>query len=228
MKGKFWVIEGLDGCGKTTQMECLKQALEDKNIPYKHIHFPMLNQGVYGELIAEFLRGEYGTVEGVHPKLVALLFANDRKEHIQTIINWLEEGYYVIADRYVFSNIAYQCAKLGREEEKESLKNWILDFEFQRNALPMPDKTLFLRVPLEFIKKNLSETRTGNDRDYLNGKEDIHEKSLTLQENVYREYMKLLDCRADFEKVDCFDAEGNFLPKEQIHEMIWQKLIAEN
>ena len=33
MKGKFWVIEGLDGCGKTTQMECLKQALENKKIP---------------------------------------------------------------------------------------------------------------------------------------------------------------------------------------------------
>ena len=31
MKGKFWVIEGLDGCGKTTQMECLKQALEKRN-----------------------------------------------------------------------------------------------------------------------------------------------------------------------------------------------------
>ena len=88
MKGKFWVVEGLDGCGKTTQMECLKQALEKRNIPYKYIHFPMLNKGVYGELVAEFLRGEYGTVEGVHPKLVALLFANDRMEHISTIIDW--------------------------------------------------------------------------------------------------------------------------------------------
>jgi len=227
MKGKFWVIEGLDGCGKTTQMECLKQALEERNIPYKHIHFPMLNKGVYGELIAEFLRGEYGTLEGVHPKLVALLFASDRKEHIQTIIDWLEEGYYVIADRYVYSNIAYQCAKLSGEGEKESLKNWILDFEFHRNALPMPDKTLFLSVPLSFIKKSLSETRSGDDRDYLNGKEDIHEKSLSFQENVYKEYLKLLDSREDFGKVDCFDAEGRFLPKEEIHRMIWEKLIEE-
>ena len=139
MKGKFWVIEGLDGCGKTTQMECLKQALEMRNIPYKYIHFPMLNKGVYGELVAEFLRGEYGTVEGVHPKLVALLFANDRMEHISTIIDWLEEGYYVIADRYVYSNIAYQCAKLSEEGEKENLSKWILDIEFNRNALPMPE-----------------------------------------------------------------------------------------
>ena len=145
-------------------------------------------------------------------------------EHISTIIDWLEEGYYVIADRYVYSNIAYQCAKLVEEGEKVSLRNWILDFEFNRNALPMPDKTLFLSVPLEFIKKNLSEIRTGDDRDYLYGKEDIHEKSISLQENVYKEYLKLLDTRDDFGKVDCFDAEGRFLPKEQIHEMIWKEL----
>ena len=88
----------------------------------------------------------------------------------------------------------------------------------------MPDKTLFLSVPLEFIKKNLSETRTGDDRDYLNGKEDIHEKSITLQENVYKEYLKLLNNREDFEGIDCFDDEGRFLPKERIHEMIWKKL----
>ena len=56
-------------------------------------------------------------------------------------------------------------------------------------------------------------------------KEDIHEKSITLQENVYKEYLKLLESREDFEKVDCFDGEGNFLPKEQIHEKIWEKLL---
>jgi len=91
----------------------------------------------------------------------------------------------------------------------------------------MPDKTLFLSVPLSFIKKSLSETRTGDDRDYLNGKEDIHEKSLSFQENVYKEYLKLLDGREDFGKVDCFDAEGRFLPKEEIHAKIWEKLIEE-
>ena len=79
-------------------------------------------------------------------------------------------------------------------------------------------------MPLEFIKKNLSEVRTGEDRDYLNGKEDIHEKSLSLQEHVYKEYVKHRDIRGDFGMVDCFDAEGRFLPKEDIHAMIWEKL----
>ncbi|MBQ7349964.1 MAG: thymidylate kinase, partial [Bacteroides sp.] len=63
------------------------------------------------------------------------------------------------------------------------------------------------------------------DRDYLNGKEDIHEQSISLQENVYKEYIKLLASREDFGKVDYFDKEDNFLPKDQIHEMIWKKLV---
>jgi dTMP kinase len=72
MEGKIIVIEGLDGSGKSTQIELLKTKLKIMGVDYKYIHFPMLNQGRYGELIAEFLRGEYGTVEGVHPKLVAV------------------------------------------------------------------------------------------------------------------------------------------------------------
>jgi len=71
----------------------------------------MLNKGEYGTLIAEFLRGEYGFLEEVHPKLVALLFAEDRKEHKATLERWIHAGYTIIMDRYVKSNIVFQCAK---------------------------------------------------------------------------------------------------------------------
>ena len=161
MRGKFIVIEGLDGCGKSTQVSLLQQRLQQEGIAYRFIHFPMLNQGVYGTLIAEFLRGEFGTLEEVHPKLVALLFANDRLEHVRKIREWLDEGCCVLADRYVASNIAFQCAKLKNEQEKTDLKNWILDFEFTHNRLPRPDKTFFLNVPISFIRKSLTNARTG-------------------------------------------------------------------
>ena len=49
-------------------------------------------------------------------------------------------------------------------------KFWVIEGLDGCNALPVPDRTLFLSVPLEFIKKNLSETRTGDDRDYLSGR----------------------------------------------------------
>jgi dTMP kinase len=226
MKGKLIVIEGLDGSGKSTQIELLRQKLDASDVPCRFIHFPKLNGGRYGELIAEFLRGEYGSVQEVHPKLVALLFANDRKEHVETLNNWLSSGYVILADRYVYSNIAFQCAKLDNEAEKEKLRQWILDFEFGYNALPRPYQSFFLDVPFDHIVRSLSETRRGDDRDYLNGKADIHEASLTLQKKVYEEYRKIVCEQADFIAVPCCDDNNNRLSPEVINEKMvgWLKI----
>lgn len=222
MQGKFYVIEGLDGCGKSTQLELLKERCKQEGVAYKYIHFPMLNQGIYGTLIAEFLRGEFGTLEQVHPKLVALLFAGDRMEHIDTIKQWLADGYCVLTDRFVYSNIAYQCAKLSNPEEKQRLKKWILEYEFKTNALPRPDRSFFLNVPFSFVEQSLTNARTGNDRNYLNGKQDIHEASLHFQQQVYNEYMGLLNEQPDLLSVNCCDEQHHFLPKEDIHRRIMQ------
>ncbi|MCQ2208889.1 MAG: dTMP kinase [Paludibacteraceae bacterium] len=224
MKGKFIVIEGVDGCGKSTQLSLMTQAYEKMGVQCKYIHFPMLNQGLYGTMVAEFLRGEYGSIEQVHPKLVALLFANDRMEHIETIKNWLNEGFVVLADRYVYSNIAYQGAKLKTSEEKKSLKQWILQYEFEYNQLPVPDCSFFLNVPFEFVQKTLEANRTGAERDYLNGKQDIHEQSMDFQKQVYDEYMKLLAEQPQFINIECFNQQGQFLPKETIHQMMMNYL----
>ena len=136
--GKFIVIEGLDGCGKSTQTKMLIEQLEKEGQRCKFIHFPILEQGVYGNLIARFLRGELGRIEDVHPNLVALIYACERKEHAHTLQNWLNDGYTVITDRYVYSNIAYQCAKLSDCAGKAKLRDWILDLEFNVIALPCP------------------------------------------------------------------------------------------
>lgn len=220
MKGKIIVIEGLDGAGKSTQLELLKKKFEERGFEHKYIHFPMLNKGEYGTLIAEFLRGEYGSIEQVHPKLVALLFANDRKEHIHQINEWVEKGYVVLTDRYVNSNIAFQCAKLENEDEKTALRKWILRFEFEYNQLPLPDKTFFLDVPFSAVINSLSKERTGEDRDYLKGKKDIHEASISFQEKVYKEYKLMVKEQENFTGINCSDKYGNFLPPEEINQMI--------
>jgi len=224
MEGKIIVIEGLDGSGKSTQIELLKTKFEIMGVDYKYIHFPMLNQGRYGELIAEFLRGEYGTVENVHPKLVAILFANDRKEHIEKINQWLHEGYYILMDRYVNSNIAFQCAKIEDNSEREKLKEWILDFEYNHNKLPLPYISFFLNVSLDSIHNSLSNERNGSEREYLNGKQDIHEKSLTLQKKVHKEYLKMLTEQNNFICIDCCDEKKHFLNPENINNMIINNL----
>lgn len=224
MKGKIITIEGLDGAGKSTQISLLTERLNQLEIKHKFIHFPMLNQGVYGKLVAEFLRGEFGTLESVHPKLVALLFAEDRNEHKHKLNQWLEEGYLVILDRYVKSNIAFQCAKLEDEKEKDLLKEWILDFEFGFHNLPKPSVSFFLNVPLSQIKKSLSNNRIGEDREYLEGKADIHEESIDFQKEVLKEYLKLLKQDADFHEIQCFSEQQEWFSPEEIHQSIFEKL----
>ena len=224
MTGKIITIEGLDGAGKSTQIELLTNRLNALGVKHKFIHFPMLNKGVYGELIAEFLRGEFGSLENVHPKLVALLFAEDRNEHKSQLTQWLNDGYLIIMDRYVNSNIAFQCAKTEGGLEKNKLKDWILDFEFNYNNLPKPDISFFLNVPLNYIENSLKKQRTGADRAYLNGKTDIHEDSFDLQKKVYKEYLTLIEEQSSFYGINCFKSNEEWLSPQDIHETIFEKI----
>ena len=107
------VLEGLDGAGKSTQVKRLRSYLESRLGEVEYIHFPRYDAPVYGDLIGRFLRGDFGSIEGVHPQLVALLFAEDRHGAAPQIRASLESGKTVLLDRYVYSNIAYQCAKLS-------------------------------------------------------------------------------------------------------------------
>ena len=151
----FIVLEGLDGAGKSTQVAMLRRMFEERGVRSEYVHFPRFDAPVYGELIARFLRGEFGGVEEVDPYLVALLFAGDRAEAAPQIRQWLAEGRAVILDRYVYSNVAYQCAKLPEGEPRRRLARWILDLEFGHNDLPRPDLSLFLDVPLPLPKAAL-------------------------------------------------------------------------
>ena len=66
----------------------------------------------------------------------------------------------------------------------------------------------------------MTNQREGDDRAYLQGKTDIHEDSLDLQEKVRQEYLKMVQEQPDFHLISCADEAGNYLPPEQIHETI--------
>ena len=95
----FIVLEGLDGAGKSTQITKLKEMFNQRGVATEYLHFPRFDAPVYGDLIARFLRGDLGTIEGVNPYLVALLYAGDRADAANTINGWLAEGKVVIVDR---------------------------------------------------------------------------------------------------------------------------------
>jgi dTMP kinase len=214
--GRFIVIEGLDGAGKSTQIDLLTGYCRQKKLAFRYLHFPRMEAPVTGGMISRFLRGEFGDVNGVDPYLVAFLYAIDRDKAQDDIRQWLADGNLVIADRYIYSNVAFQCAKVDGAGEKERLEKWIYDFEYGLNKIPAPDISLFLHVPFPFVAARLACGRSGADRGYLRGAVDIHEMDLALQRGVEREYLRLVAERDDFHPVRCFDDAGEMLPKEAI------------
>lgn len=220
----FIVLEGLDGAGKSTQIKMLRALFAEMGVESEYVHFPRFDAPVYGDLIARFLRGELGSVEQVDPYLVALLYAGDRADMAPQIRRWQEEGKLIVVDRYVYSNIGYQCAKVEDAEQRLKLNDWILNLEYEYNKIPRPDISLFLDVPFAFTKSRLTEQREGDDRSYLNGSTDIHEKSLSLQERVREVYLESAKRNDELVVVDCSDTEGNMAAPEVIFERIRDKI----
>ena len=220
---KFVVIEGLDGSGKSTQIRLLREYLDTKKIQFKYLHFPRTDSPVYGELIARFLRGESGDIHSVDPYLIALLYAGDRNDAKSLLTKWKHDGNFILVDRYVISNIAFQCAKFDSEREQMKLMDWIINLEYDYNCLPVPDINIFLDVPFEFTKKQLMKDRLGDDRKYLNGRVDIHEANLDFQKRVREVYLSLIEKIDNYIILNCIGNDKNIMDPEKI----FKKIIAQ-
>ncbi len=204
----FIVIEGLDGAGKSTQLKLLSNYFNDRGVEVETLHFPRTDSPFFGELVARFLRGELGALNEVDPYVVALLYAGDRKDASEQLNGWLGNNKTVLLDRYVYSNIAFQCAKLTNQEEQVKLRDWIYDLEYNYFGIPKPDLNIFLDVPFDFTVSRLTKQRDGKDREYLNGSSDIHEDDLSFQEKVRRVYLKQVDYDPNFVVVPCNNNTG--------------------
>jgi len=209
---KLFVIEGLDGSGKSTQLSLLREFFMRMGHDSEYLHFPRTEAPYFGELIARFLRGEFGSLAQVDPYLVAMLYAGDRMDASGEIKAWLAGGKTVFLDRYTYSNIAYQCAKLDDESDREKLMNWILSLEFGHFAIPRPGLNVFLDVPAAFTGQNLSSDRPGHARKYLNGSNDIHESSLLFQKKVRDIYIRIAERDETMTVLNCTGSDGEMLP----------------
>lgn len=136
-RGRFIVLEGLDGAGTTTQAEALAAALRAEGHRVLVTREP--SDGPIGTLVRHALTGRLGLPGGRGPlsaETLALLFAADRTDHLQAqVLPALERGEVVLCDRYVLSSLAYQGAELPMR--------WVE--EINARAIPA-DLTLFLEV----------------------------------------------------------------------------------
>jgi len=104
-KGFFIVFEGVDGSGKTTQIEMLRDFFKGKGYKVNLTKEP--TEDLIGNLIWEYMKSKDRSLA---PETEALLFAADRLEHGKWIKETLKKGEIVISDRYIHSSFAYQGA----------------------------------------------------------------------------------------------------------------------
>jgi dTMP kinase len=211
--GKLIVLESLDGGGKTTQSKIIKDYMDLHRLPYTYFHFPMYGHNQFSDIISRFLRGEFGNVNEVDPYFIATQYAMDQWKFKPELEHSLSRG-HVLLDRYVFSNLAYQGAKVNTVGESQVIREWIYDLSFKFLKMPYPDLTIFFDVPIEIVKKRLEENRTEN-RDYLNGKQDIHESDIDYQETVRSMYRELQGFNG-YRIIECADSSMNIYNPNQL------------
>ncbi|MCJ7827552.1 hypothetical protein MUP65_00190 [Patescibacteria group bacterium] len=212
--GKMVVFDGTDGSGKATQIDLLGQYLTKKKINFKMIDFPRYETSFYGEMVGEFLRGEYGSFEKIDPRLTAVLYASDRLLAREQLYDWLKAGNLVIANRYVSASLGHHTARLP-VEKREEFVNWLLEMEYRVNRLPKEDLVVFLHVPVEMSRKLIEKKPV---RKYLKGeKKDAAEKSVNHQLESEKVFLQLVAKFDHWEKVVCLDAAKKLLSPEKIH-----------
>lgn len=224
-KGKFIVIDGIDGVGKATQTELLVKRLKKEGRKVKKIDFPRYDANFFGGLIGECLRGEYGDFIAVHPKIASVLYAADRWESSGGIRKWLEAGYIVVADRYVSSNQIHQGGKVRDQRTREDFLKWLDTMEHKIFGIPRPDAIVYLHLPVVLSQALLRKMKEKGDakKAYLRGAKDQAEENLKHMEESQESALSIIQKSNKWFRIECSKGE-EILPKEDIHALVWEKV----
>lgn len=175
--GKLIVIEGLDGSGKSTQLELLLNNLLKRKIDCRTVSFPNYDSDA-SALVKMYLGGQFGSnPDDVNAFAASCFYACDRyASYKQQWGEYYRNGGVVLSGRYTTSNAVHQCSKLPESEWSDFL-NWLFDFEYNKLGIPAPDKIIFLDMPIEVSQKLLDSRYEGNG-----GHKDIHEQNVAYLE----------------------------------------------
>jgi dTMP kinase len=200
-KGKFIVFEGIDGSGKSTQIQLLKDRLTKQNMKVYCTMEP--SERPIGKLIRKILQKKIITTRDA----LAGLYMSDRLDHLNNdedgIMKKLNAGITVICDRYYMSSLAYNS--IGTSID------WVYMLNEKCMNILRPDITIYLELS---VKESLDRIANGRDQSELFEKKEI----LELVKDNYKEAMKRL---APFEKISILKAAGD---PEWIHANILKEV----
>jgi dTMP kinase len=199
-RGTLIAVEGIDGSGKQTQTRLLARGLESRGYQVLPTGFPQYGSW-FGKMVGQFLNGDLGPLNSVDPHFAALLYAGDRFEGKQPIVETMERGGVVIADRYIASNLAHQAGRAPIEKRSE-FRDWIEHLEYVIYGLPEEDLVIYLRVPPEQAQLLIAKKAA---RQYTEESHDIQESNLDHLRAAASMYDDL-SLRENWATIECFDA----------------------
>lgn len=182
--GKLIVIEGLDGSGKSTQLELLPENLRKNGIDSKTVSFP----DYYSDssaLVKMYLNGEFGKKpDDVNAYAASLFYAVDRFASYKTTWGqYYNKNGVIVSGRYTTSNAVHQTSKMP-EADWQGFLDWLYDLEYNKVGIPKPDKVIFLDMPIDVSQKLLSGRYKGDE-----AKKDIHESDTAYLEKCRKAAM---------------------------------------
>lgn len=214
--GKFIVIDGTDGSGKTTQLKLLKDKLEAEGYVVELADFPQYNTKSAG-LIEEYLSGKYGQANEVGPYKASIFYAVDRFDASKQIKEWVADGKIVLSNRYTSSNLGHQGGKIDNPLERKIFFNWLYDLEYKIFEIPKPDLTLILQVEPE-ISFLLAKNR--GREDWRGKSVDIHENNFNHLKKAEQTYLEIANNLPGFKLIKCTKNQEIMKP-EEIHFLVW-------
>jgi dTMP kinase len=211
MNGHIVVIEGIDGSGKTTQYQMLKERLGQSVATDS---FPNYESNSCW-FVKQYLAGAFGdNPSDVSAKTASIFYALDRYAsfHAKGWGKIYKAGGNVLFSQYWTSNLLHQASKLKREDEKLAFMEWLHNLEINELGLPEADEMISLHLPFEIclrLKKECGHTSCGSM--------DIHEANDQYLRDSW-ETANFFAKHLSWHVVKCVNSRGELRPVEEIHE----------
>jgi len=202
--GKFIVIEGMDGAGKSTQVKLLHEKMKENGV---NIYVTReASDGPIGKLLrSEYLSGKRQCDEHV----LNYLYAADRLDHISNkedgMLKYIEEGTNVLCDRYYLSSLAYDTYMHWGTKEYSKQMNDIINRNMLNIQLLSPDLTIFIDLPvevcLERLQRNRDELSIYETKDKLEKIKLSYMESINILQNQYDHNICIIDGNRSIDEI---------------------------
>lgn len=218
-KTKIIALEGIDGSGKSVQIELLRRRLERNGHRTQVKSFPEY-QSFFGRQIGVLLKGETLRADEVDSRSMCLWYALDRWQSFRDYRDG--ETDVLLINRYVLSNAVYQAIRerdmtAGLSDNWE----WVKQLEHGQFSLPVPDLYLVLDVVPAVAQRNIDQKGT---REYVDGR-DVYEAQGGLLERARERYLDLAAREENIEVIFCMDEMGVQRGGEDIAQCVWAVLL---